>query len=1162
MNLTRKLQMLVLFLLCVAGIAAPAQVSRGTISGRVVDSTGAVVPKAAIVATDQATGSTYKTQSDDAGQYTIPFLAPGTYRVNVSVAGFKTFVRENVVVDANVHVGLDIPLELGTINETVTVTSETTLLETSTASTGQVLDNEDIENMPVNGRTPLILGQLAYGALSTGNPQFNHPFDNSGPSSVALGGGASKKNELLMDGAPDGGADGTLAYSPPMDATEQVKVETFQSDAAYGHTSGGTINQVTKSGTNSFHGSAYEFLQVSALNDTPYFTKFKPGQKKSVTRFNQYGGSIGGPILLPKIYNGRNRLFFFFAFEGIQDNTPSPSFITVPTIAERGGNFGALLTLTNNGKPAPSVIYNPFSGVKQANGRVLRQPFSGNIIPPSMLDKVGMNLVSYFGLPNAPGNADGTSNYYYPGNNTDRFDSEIGRIDVNLTSRNKLSFNFRHNDRYHAANNAFNNIASGSILIQPNWGSLIDDVHTFSAKTVWENRANWMRNTESRPLAATFDYSTLGFPPSLVAASTIRGFPVTSGTKYTDFGYSKGDYIPFDSFQVFSMVSHIMGKHSLEFGSDLRLLKEYTFRYGNPSGLYQFSLNGGQGWTNGPNDNSSAGSIGQELASMELGLPTTGSFDINSKQTTSAKYFAFFVGDNYRIHPRLTLNLGLRYERDLPTTETHNESLNGFDFNATSPINAAAQANFAKNPVAGVTFPTLKGAPSYASSSNRSLYQTKADNFSPRFGVAWTPHDNMSVRGGMGIFNNSVGRQDPIALGYNQTTTLLASQDGYLTPYGTLDNPFPGGLLEPVGNSLGPAINLGNSMTIFTPKLLNDYAIRWDVDVQQQMPGGVLFEIGYVAEHGVHLGISRNLDAIPAQYLPVSQTVDPAATAAKANLTANVPNPFAGLLPGSSLNATQIQKQQLLLPYPQYTSVSQSGNPAGSSLFDMLEMRVEKRLSHGVRFLANYSWSKKLESVSYLNPQDAAPEKRISADDRPQHLVLSGTWELPFGEGRRFRVGLPVASYLASGWNLTSIYTYQPDGAPLVWGDVALNTSNGIARLNDLQVNPHNVRAAFDTSKFLTLSSQQPLSGFHIRTLPTQVSNARQDGINSLDLSVIKANRITERLHAQLRADFFNALNHPNFSAPNLSPTSSAFGTITSQANLPRTIQLGLRLAF
>jgi hypothetical protein len=292
-----------------------------------------------------------------------------------------------------VHVGLDIPLEMGAINEVVTVTAETSLLETSSASTGQVLDHEDIENMPVNGRTPLILGQLAYGALSTGNPQFNHPYDNSGPSSVALGGGASKKNELLMDGAPDGGADGTIAFSPPMDATEQVKVETFQSDAAYGHTSGGTINQVTKSGTNKFHGSAYEFLQLSALNDTPFFTKFTPGQKKAVTHYHQFGGSIGGPIIVPKVFNGTNKLFFFFAFEGIRNNTPNPSFTTVPTAAERTGDFSALLNLTDaSGKPTPAIIYNPYTGVRNSSGRVVRQPFSGNIVPKSMLDKVGMNL--------------------------------------------------------------------------------------------------------------------------------------------------------------------------------------------------------------------------------------------------------------------------------------------------------------------------------------------------------------------------------------------------------------------------------------------------------------------------------------------------------------------------------------------------------------------------------------------------------------------------------------------------------------------------------------------------------------------------------------------------------------------------------------------------
>lgn len=1154
--MTPPRKVLTTLLLCLAGLfilspALHAQVNRGTLSGIVTDATGAVIPDAHITATETATGSNYTAVSSGNGEYTVPFLAPGTYRVSVTAPGFKSSVHDKVIVGANVHVTVDVSMAIGARDEVVTVAADNTMLETSIASTGQVLDQQDIENMPVNGRTPMILAQLAYGALSTGNPQFNHPFDNSGPSSISLGGGASKKNEILIDGAPDGGADGTLAFSPPMDAMQEVKVETFQADAAYGHTSGGTINHVTRSGTNEYHGSLYEFLQVSALNDTPYFNKHVLGtpKRKSVTRFNQWGGTIGMPLSIPHVWDARDKAFLFFAYEGISDNTPSPSILTVPTDAEKQGDFSALL-------PLGYVIYDPATGVKNSSGRVVRQPFPNNIIPADRLNQVGKNFASYFAEPNIPaGKPDGELNYFYPGNSTDKFDSEMGRIDVNLRANDKMFFAFRHNDRYHASNNAFNNIATGSVLIQPNWGATLDEIHTFSANTIWDNRFNWTRNTESRPLAASFDFSKLGFPPALAAASTTPGFPVTSGTKFVDFGYSKGDYIPYDSFQVFSMVSHTMGKHSLSFGADLRLNKEYSFRYGNSSGLYQFSLNGGQGWTNGPFDNSGAAAIGQEFASMLLGLPTAGSFDINGKQISQAKYYAFFVQDNYRMLKNLTLNLGLRYERDLPTTERNNEGVTGFDTAATNPINAQAQANFAANPAPGVTFPSpLTGGLIYASAGQRALYQTTATNFSPRIGFAYVPVQNTSLRGGFGIFNSSVGRTDPIATGFNQTTQLQASQDGYLTPYGTLSNPFPSGLIEPVGSSLGLATNLGQSVSFYPHRLLNDYAERWDLDLQQQLPAGILFEVGYVGEHGVHVGVSRNINYIPASYQNVGQSRDPAVYSF---LTANVANPFKGIA-GSAMNGSTVTRQQLLLPYPEFTSVTASGFPSGNSLFHALEARFEKRMSSGVRFMVNYEWSKRQERISYLNPQDVRPEKRIAADDRPQHLVASGTWELPFGQNRRYRVNVPVASYLASGWNLTSIFTFQPQGAPLSWGDIIYKGDS----LNDLHVNPHNPNGAFDVTQFDRVSGDQPVTGTHIRTLPSQVAHARQDGIVALDMSIIKNNRITERVNAQLRADFFNALNHPSFSAPNLSPTSGAFGTITSQANLPRTIQLGLRVAF
>ncbi|HMF53672.1 MAG TPA: hypothetical protein VK593_04940 [Edaphobacter sp.] len=358
-------------------------------------------------------GTKYLADSNNDGQYAIPFLSPGTYIVVVISPGFKSSIHNNVVVGANVHVAVDVMLTIGGRNEVISVAADNTMLETTIASTGQVLDKEDIENMPVNGRTPMILAQLTYGAISTGNPQFNHPFDNSGPSSISLGGGASKQNEILIDGAPDGGADGTLAFSPPMDAMQEIKVETFQADSAYGHTSGGTINHITRSGTNPYHGSLYKYLQVSALNDTPYFNKHvTPNICKSVTRFNQWGGTIGMPLSLPHLYNARDKLFLFFAYEGISDNTPSPSIITVPTDAERKGDFSALL-------PQGVVIYDPATGVK--NGiRVTRQPFPNNVIPASRLNQVGLNLASYFAQPNtAAAKPDGELNYFYPGNSTD-----------------------------------------------------------------------------------------------------------------------------------------------------------------------------------------------------------------------------------------------------------------------------------------------------------------------------------------------------------------------------------------------------------------------------------------------------------------------------------------------------------------------------------------------------------------------------------------------------------------------------------------------------------------------------------------------------------------------------------------------------------------------
>jgi hypothetical protein len=1133
-------------------IFAHAQISKGTVSGRVTDPTGAVVTGANVVATEMSTGSNYTVVTNRAGEYTFPFVAPGTYRVAVSMNGFKGFVRENVEVGANEHVGVDIALEMGEQSQTVTVSTESSLLETTTASIGQVLNQEDAANMPVNGNTPLILAQLAMGVIPANNPQFFHPFDNSGPSGFTMGGAAQKKNELLMDGSPDYLFDGTIAYSPPMDAVQEVKVDAFQADAAYGHTAGGTVNQVTKSGTNKYHGSLYEFGQWSALDDTPWFTK-SANAKKSVTRSNQFGGSYGGPVVIPRLFNGHDRVFIFGAFEEFLDNTPSPTKTTVPTDAEKQGDFSALLPTT--------VIYDPYTAVL-SGGKITRTPISylgrANVVPPSYLNAIGTKLLSYYAEPNLATTSPTGQNFYYPGNSTDRFDSELTRIDVMISSKNKLFYDFRHNDRFHASGNVFDNVATGSYLIQPNWGSTLDDVHVFSGSTVWDNRFNWTRNTTSRPIPQSVPLTALGFPSSVMAESPHPAFPVITMSSFVSFGGSGGQYEPFDGFQVFSMLSHVVGRHNLEVGADGRLEKTWSVAYGNSAGGYNFSPNtnsSNAGWSNGPTSTAGA-AFGQDLANLEMGLPASGLFDLNTNTTASAKYLAVFVQDNFRLLPSLTLNLGLRYEHDFPTVESDNRAINGFASNTVNPINPAAQAAFAAHPVAGITFPTLMGGLVYATPSNRNFYATKADNISPRLGFAWTPLPQTSIRGGFGIFNDNVGRQNAISPGYNQQTAMPITTNSYLTPATTISNPFPAGLLQPAGNSLGLSTSLGQSVSFYSTQVRNDYAVRWDLDIQRNLPGNTLVEVGYVGSHLARLPVSKNLDYIPASYLNVGQK---RVASVVTFLSASVTNPFAGLIPGTTLNTATIAQSQLLLPYPQYTGITQSLDPIGSTVYDMLEMRVEKRMSHGVRFVANYALSKKLDRTSYLNPQDANLEKRISADDRPHHLVISGTWELPFGEKRRFNPQIPVANYLMSGWNLTEIYSLQPDGPPFAWGDIVYNGTS----LNDLKVNPHNVSGTFDTSQFDAVSTDQPAAGDHIRTLPTQVTHARADGINGLDMSLSKANRITEKVSAQFRCDMFNALNHPQFAAPNLTPTSgAAFSTISSQANLPRQVQVSLKLTF
>lgn len=1106
------------------------------------------MPSAHVTATQEETGAKSATVAATDGHYTLPLLRPGTYTVAAEAPAFKKYEQRNFIVGTNERLQLDLKLELGGTTDTVTVTGEAPLLDTATASTGQVITTRQIEDMPMNGRTSLVLAQLAYGVSPNSNPLFNRPFDNAGPSGFSIGGAPSQSNELLLDGSPDTTNDKRVAYNPPVDAVQELKVEVFNTDAAYGHSGGGTVNTVLKSGTNTLHGTLYEFNQTSALDANPWSLN-AAGQKQPSNRYNQYGANAGAPLSVPKVFNGKNKVFWFFAYEGIKDSFPEPTVTTVPTAAERAGDFSALL-------PLGSIyqIYDPYSGVKQGS-RVARTPLPNNIVPANRLDPISKAYLAYMPLPNLPGLANGQNNYTAASVRSDTFDSELGRLDFNISDRNKLFWDLRHNFRVENRGNLFNSIATGNLLSRENWGTTLDDVHTFTPTLLWDTRLNWTRFIEGNTKPSVgFDPTKLGFPAALFNYSERLKMPGVTISGYQGLGVygtgtDAGSITPDDNFQIFSTGTKILGNHTLKAGVDAREYRESSVSYGNSAGAFSF----GNNWTVGPLDNSPSSPLGQAAAAFMMGLPTGGSFDINAARTNQEKYISLFVQDDWRVRSNLTLNLGLRYEQDFATIERFDRSVNGFAFGTPNPIQGAAQALYAKNPVPQIPVGQFQtpGGLLFASPSNPDVYQPQSHLFSPRFGFSWTPWGAASktvIRGGFGIFAFPIGTTGVNQPGFSQSTPFLPTLNGYLTVNATLSNPFPGGIIQPQGSSQGLSTYLGQSITFYNPQPLNPYSVRWDLDIERQLSKNTVFEIGYQGNHAVHLGLNNSLDNVPAQYLSRLPFRDNATINL---LSANVASPFANLIPGVGISGSTVHLSQLLMPYPQFTGVTEAALNDGSSYFDMLSMRVEKRFSGGFQLLANYSYSRLMSYNTRLNAVDPSPEKMVDSSDHPHRLVVSARYELPFGTGKPLLShGGPFWNRVVGGWVTNFIYTYQT-GAPLGWGNV-------IYLGGPLNLDSHNPNHTFDTQVFDRNSSDQ-LSD-NLRTFPARFSNLRQDGANNVDFSVLKDIPIHERLALEFRAEFFNFFNHPAFNGPNLTPTAAAFGTITGPANLPRATQLALRL--
>jgi hypothetical protein len=855
-----------------------AQEFRATISGTIADPSGAVVAGAKVDVRETSTGTVSRTTSDAAGQYVVPFLLPGNYSISVTMPGFETLTRSGIILQAQQHPIINLTLKLGSASQTVTVTEAPPQLDLANGSVNTVIDTSSVADLPLNGRAPSTLAELSAGVITTAAPEQVHPFDNNAGNAWSMGGTPNQVSEVLLDGSPDETLLGALAFSPTQDTVQEVSVQPFATDASFGHTIGGVINQVTKSGTNRLHGTMYEFGQISGIdanlffNDKSFTSNNGTEKPLPVFHFNQYGLTAGGPVWLPKVYNGRNKMFFFFAWEGLKDSTAASQLLSVPTTTSVTGNpagatggeangdfYQVLLNGCPNGIGSynssgaamcnidskhtaqyidPYQLYDPYSGVLNGTN-VVRTPLKNNQIfsgtsPNSVhsIDSVAKAFVGLFPAPQGAGNSFGQNNYNSNAPSIDNYSEEFGRLDYNVSSSDHLFLDVRYNNRNQVKNNYFGNNTTGTTLTRENVGTSVDNVFTLNPTTIFDTRINWtLFNEYHGTPAQAYSPATLGLPSALVTQSYEPELPYANfnalGSSCTTnsfecLGDNGSALDPSTSYQLFADVVKVIGRHTLKVGFDGRQYRLSVLNYGYSSGSYAYDTS----WTN-----SGTGGVtktfGYDLPAMELGVPSSGEYDRNARADYHQWYAGTFVQDDWRLNDRLTLNLGLRYDANTPFEERLGRTVNGF--NPAATVNYSATPAFASNTqtVNGQSFTVssinLNGGLTFPSGNNGAVFTTNNGFFSPRFGFSFAMNQKTVARGGFGIFVQPETMSNEAATGVT-SSNALSNQEGFSAPTSyvtsangvvpggantnTPENPFPN-LSAAVGNTLGASTFLG-----------------------------------------------------------------------------------------------------------------------------------------------------------------------------------------------------------------------------------------------------------------------------------------------------------------------------------------------------------------
>ena len=1054
---------------CVGGLAL-GQESRASLQGRVTDPQGALVPGATVTVISEATGVKQASTANEQGAWAVRFLNPGSYRVEMSAPGFKTTERKGIVLQTADIKQLDVVLEVGQITETVTVSAEAPLIDTSAATAGTVIEQESITEMPSMSRIPFQLATLSPGVQALDqNNNVAMMWSKNAASEIRVNGGRdNRSNEFLLDGMPNQNGD-KVAYIPPADAVAEFRIMTNAYDAQYGRQAGGTLNVTVKSGTSKFHGNLYEFNRNDYFAANT-FQANRSGQPKSPTRYNLYGGTFGGPVWLPKVYDGRNKTFFFLTWEGIRNQDPRASIRTVPSELERQGDFtGSWTTQVIGGvqQRVPITIFDPATVDTNrtiiVNGATVTNPqfgyrtaFPGNKIPASRLSPIAQNVLKFIPLGNTtPLNTSNTASNYTPNSTRqNKMASFLQRLDHNWSTNHKsfASLRWNHMDEFYGDD--FDNETTGAYQTRINRGMGLDHVWTLSSMKILNLRFNVTRYEE--PVydhGAGYNPADLGFSKDYVAKMQKLSFPRMTGL-FGDIGGSAGSYTHTTYYNWNANLTHVKGNMTLHYGGEYRVLQEASANYGNQSGQFDFNSN----WTRRRYDTGETG-YGSTTASYLLGLAGGGSFPRNASAFDSQRYAGLFFQDDWRVSSKLTVNLGLRWDVQRAFIERFDRRVSGFDSSVVNPISDAAQASYARimatvlaDPIRYPFGPELAklvpvssykvyGAQRFAGIDGepRTAVDSALNQWQPRVGFAYRLTNKTVVRGGFGKFYQSSGSKQG-QNGFSRSTAFTQTIDAGLTPYDTLAMPFRNGILEPTGSSLGAMTNLGNGVNWMSRDGHLPYSWEYSLHLQHEWKGW-LFQGGYT--HNQTYDILWDLQQNDIGYDNWTTYRTPRFDATGKPLARpyfsdeQIPNPFYQLpgVTGSRGNGTLLSIYELMRPIKVFGGQVRNGNQWGRNLYDAFEGKVERRYRNGFSMIASYTFSKLFEDTSFWGAEVSGPitEHKLGGEDRPHKLSIAPIYNLPVGRGKKYGGSMPRwADAIAGGWQVSGQYIVQ-SGSPVVF---------------------------------------------------------------------------------------------------------------------------------